>query len=60
MGAGVDTRAFWFKALSKTSIYIEVDTKPVIDYKEKVFADLKSKGMLPETVCPRKVITMDY
>ena len=42
MGAGMDTRPFWHEPLKSASVYIEVDTKPVNDYKNKIHEELKS------------------
>ena len=62
LGAGVDTRAFWDESLKTNHChkYIEVDTKEVQEYKQKVLDDAKSKGDLPPTMCERHVVSMDF
>jgi O-methyltransferase involved in polyketide biosynthesis len=40
--------------------FIEVDTKPVNDHKQKILDDLKSKGELIDPLCERKVISQDF
>lgn len=41
-------------------MYIEVDTKELNDYKQKVFEEVKAKGELPEQVCERNVVSIDF
>lgn len=60
MGCGVDTRAFWDESLKGMEAYVEVDAKPVNDYKIKVLEEVKAKEGLPEQVCERQVISMDF
>lgn len=60
MGSGVDTRAYWDQSLKGVSMYIEVDTKSVNDYKDKVLEEIKAKGELPELVCERQVVSIDF
>lgn len=60
LGAGLDTRAFWFESLKSADCYIEVDTKPITDLKNKNFDKLKKEGKLPTPFCERKVIAMDF
>lgn len=55
LGAGADTRSFWFDSLKKVKSYIEVDTNAVNEFKNKVFADL---GVTP--LCERQVISLDF
>jgi O-methyltransferase involved in polyketide biosynthesis len=40
--------------------YVEVDTKQVNDYKNKVLEEVKAKEGLPEQICERQVISMDF
>mmetsp|Transcript_11657 Transcript_11657/g.17119 ORF Transcript_11657/g.17119 Transcript_11657/m.17119 type:complete len:317 (-) Transcript_11657:335-1285(-) len=60
LGAGMDTRPFWDECLKDSNLYIEVDTREVQDYKQTVFAKIKSKGELPSSFCQRKVVSMDF
>lgn len=75
LGAGLDTRAFWLESLHQKSshqedddddtkdavvVYWEVDTAPVLNYKQGVLDALKAQGDLPDPLCPRKVVTMDF
>jgi len=60
MGCGVDTRAFWDQSLKGMESYVEVDAKPVNDYKSKVLEEVKAKEGLPEQICERQVISMDF
>lgn len=60
MGAGVDTRVFWQEALKNATTYIEVDTKPVLDSKQKILDELKGKGELNDALCERKTISLDF
>lgn len=41
-------------------MYIEVDEKSVNDYKQKVIEEIKAKGELPEPVCERKIVSIDF
>lgn len=60
LGSGVDTRAFWDQSLKGVSKYIELDTQSVNDYREKVLEEIKAKGELPEKICERQAISMDF
>jgi methyltransferase (TIGR00027 family) len=60
LGAGTDTRAFWLDCLKKAAVYLEVDTEPVNTYKNALLAELSAKGQLPELMCPRKTISLDF
>ena len=76
LGAGLDTRSYWLESLKKNGtssddddddddnstrlVYWEVDAAPVLDYKQGVLDALKAKGNLPDSLCPRKVITVDF
>ena len=57
LGAGTDTRVFWADCLKDVNTYIEVDTQPVNDHKNKILEDLKSKGELTDPKCERKIIS---
>ena len=39
----MDTRPYWHEPLKSVSVYIEVDTKPVNDSKNKLLDELKAK-----------------
>ena len=39
----MDTRPYWHETLKSASFYIEVDTKPVNDSKNKLLDELKAK-----------------
>lgn len=66
LGAGLDTRAFWLEALQCKDdddddvVYWEVDTAPVLSYKQAVLDDLKGKGDLPDPFCVRKPVIIDF
>ena len=60
LGAGVDTRVYWLGSLKKATAYWEVDTASVMNHKQKILDRLKEEGELPEELCERKAITMDF
>ena len=60
LGAGADTRAFWFAPLENADLYLEVDTAPVLSYKQKVLDSIQAKGNLPPTFCQRKTVALDF
>jgi methyltransferase (TIGR00027 family) len=60
MGCGVDTRAFWDESLKGMQTYVEVDALAVNEYKAKVLEEVKAASGLPEQVCERLVVSMDF
>ena len=47
LGAGVDTRAFWFEPLAKAERYVEVDVESLQKYKTKKVEELKEQPKCP-------------
>ena len=60
LGAGMDTRVYWLQSLKQCMCYWEIDTGSILDYKQNVFNQLNAKGELPEELCERKPISMDF
>jgi O-methyltransferase involved in polyketide biosynthesis len=65
LGAGVDTRAFWLESLkgvADSCYYIEVDTAPVLKFKEERLQLPRTKEGVAATtpLCHRKVVTLDF
>lgn len=48
------------ESLKKAILYWEVDTASIMNYKQKILDNLKAKGELPEELCERKAVTMDF
>mmetsp|Transcript_57587 Transcript_57587/g.128426 ORF Transcript_57587/g.128426 Transcript_57587/m.128426 type:complete len:316 (+) Transcript_57587:71-1018(+) len=55
LGAGLDTRAFWLEALKNADLYVEVDMKPLCDWKTQLLAKVDAAPL-----CRRHVISMNF
>lgn len=60
LGSGCDTRAFWDKGIQQASMYVEVDTNEINDWKKKVLDKIKDDSNLPEPICERQLVSMDF
>ena len=60
VGAGMDTRVYWLEALRQATTYHEVDTPVVVKFKQSILDDLATKQLLPEPMCQRRTISIDF
>lgn len=60
LGVGMDTRVYWLQSLKYSKCYWEIDTSSILNYKQDILNQLNAKGELPEELCLRKPIAMDF
>ena len=61
LGAGLDTRPFWLQSLASADVFIEVDTKPICDWKAKILTQVEArKGASLSPICKRQVVPMNF
>lgn len=60
LGVGMDTRVYWLESLKHSKFYWEIDTSAIMNYKQDVLDRLQDEGELPEAMCERKPIAMDF